>query len=380
MQTLRRAPASVTHMQEPLSLQPAATNDISHDATFDAYSFRCDPTHPFHNARYVVVPESLMDMFFLPVFDGCCFRLPRCVDSIVMHTIITVMFFSVGVLDLLLALARGIAVVLGCTRMRTARFMYGWKGFGWVAQFERERTAIWRREGPALRQRLNTLTGANSSHSPLAVAQDLPRLSEAIKWSFLNWMPAEWERYAALNTGVALHLIWTWSAVVLVLPFAYGFGIPNLVRERFACMIFVVAAVWMAGRECSKLGAIADVLDDGRPVLRHAWVPPRVHTPSEKAAARAALRAMATQHRQAMKDVDARMRFFIYNLLVGLGVIENYIDDLRVALDGWPMPRAGAGVHRLGDRLRLLHELPGRLLRAGAGPTPPARLPRGRAS
>ena len=64
MQTLRRAPASVTHMQEPLSLQPAATNDISHNATFDAYPFRCDPTHPFHNARYVVVPESLMDLFF----------------------------------------------------------------------------------------------------------------------------------------------------------------------------------------------------------------------------------------------------------------------------------------------------------------------------
>ena len=95
----------------------------------------------------------------------------------------------------------------------------------------------------------------------------------------------------------------------------------------------------MASREGSKLGAIADVLDDGRSVLRHAWVPPRVHTPSEKAAARAALRAMATQHRQAMKDLDERVGVFVLNLLVSLGTIENYTELLGVALDGWePMP------------------------------------------
>ena len=324
MQTLRRAPASVTHMQEPLALQPAATNDVSHDATFDAYPFRCDPTHPFHNARYVVVPELLMDLFF----DGCCFRLPGCVDSIVMNTVITVMSFMVWWLDLLLELARGIAVVLGCTRMRTARFMYGWRGFGWAAQFERERTAIWRREGPALKQRLNTLTRANSSHLPLAVAQDLSRLSKAFKWSFLNWKPAKWERQVRYGKTAALSQIWTWAAIVLVLPFVYGFG-TYWDRYMVVITLIAVARTWMASREGSKLGAIADVLDDGRSVLRHAWVPPRVHTPSEKAAARAALRAMATQYQQAVKDLDERMQNL--KLLGILGTIGNYIviDDVE---------------------------------------------------
>ena len=90
----------------------------------------------------------------------------------------------------------------------------------------------------------------------------------------------------------------------------------------------------MASREGSKLGAIADVLDDGRSVPRHAWVPPRVHTPSEKAAARAALRAMATQHRQAMNDADEQMWVFVSNLLLSFLTIENYIDYL----EGLPPP------------------------------------------
>ena len=93
-------------------------------------------------------------------------------------------------------------------------------------------------------------------------------------------------------------------------------------------MLIGVVMTWIHSREGSKLGVIADVLDDGRSVLRHAWVPPRVHTPSEKAAARAALRAMATQHRQALEDVDGRVKSYLLNVLVSLGTYSSYMDDL----------------------------------------------------